>query len=118
MHSSTNTDEIKEAIEQLGHSFQYIEHQTKSDQDTFTDILHLKPNANNKEIYKTQYFLQCRVVIEAPLPRRKIPQCANCQQYGPIKKFCHRRPRCVKCAGEHQIMLEKGEIRQCDMCSL
>lgn len=73
-----------------------------------------KSNANNKEIYKTQHLLQCQVVIEAH-PRREIPQCANCQQYGHTKKFCHRRLRCVKFAGDHLTSQCPRKVRSDDV---
>jgi len=34
-------------------------------------------------------------------PKRDIAQCTNCQKYRYTWKFCHCKPRCVKCAIEH-----------------
>ena len=45
--------------------------------------------------------LYSRIVLEPPRPKRQIPQCARCQKYGHTKSFCHRKPKCIKCAGDH-----------------
>jgi hypothetical protein len=39
--------------------------------------------------------------ITPPKHKREIAQCANCQRYGHTKNYCHLKPRCVKCAGDH-----------------
>lgn len=31
----------------------------------------------------------------------RIVQCKNCQGYNHVKTYCHKPPRCVKCAGDH-----------------
>ena len=41
------------------------------------------------------------VTIETPYVKREIPQCIRCQRYGHTKNFCHKNPRCVKCAQDH-----------------
>ena len=45
--------------------------------------------------------MHCIVTFEPPRPKHEIPQCAKCQQYGHTKAYCHRQPRCIKCAGDH-----------------
>ncbi|XP_036347858.1 putative uncharacterized protein DDB_G0271606, partial [Rhagoletis pomonella] len=64
-------------------------------------IVELKANPNNKEIYDIKYLFTTKIVFEPPRPKREIPQCANCQQYGHTKAYCRRRPVCIKCAGPH-----------------
>lgn len=61
----------------------------------------LKQSPENKQIYNTKYLLNCSIIFEAPKPKRLIPQCASCQRYGHTRGFCFRKPRCVKCAGDH-----------------
>lgn len=63
--------------------------------------INLKPSLENKQIYKVEYLLQCSIVFEVPIPKRDIPQCANCQKYGHTKKFYYLTLRCVKCAKNH-----------------
>jgi hypothetical protein len=64
-------------------------------------IVELAPQDNNKDVYKLKSILNCRVVVEPPRPVHDIPQCGNCQRYGHTKKYCHRKPKCIKCAGDH-----------------
>lgn len=46
--------------------------------------------------------LMCvRVFIEIRNNNRKIIQCHRCQQWGHATSNCFRRPRCVRCAGNH-----------------
>lgn len=64
-------------------------------------IVELKQNENNKLIYEIKTLLHCRITFEPPRPKREIPQCAKCQQYGHTKAYCRRSPKCIKCAGNH-----------------
>lgn len=100
MHYSTNPDDIKSALEKLGHSVTNVwnikQRVTKKPLPIF--IVDLKQNTNNKTIYEVKSLLQCSIIIELPRPKRDIPQCANCQRYGHTKSYCSRKPRCLKCA--------------------
>lgn len=53
-------------------------------------------------IHDIRSILNMKVKIE---PLRKtsdmIPQCKRCQGFNHTRKFCHRDPRCVKCAEKH-----------------
>ena len=31
----------------------------------------------------------------------RIVQCKNCQEFNHVRTYCHKKPRCVKCAGNH-----------------
>lgn len=123
MHPHTDTDEIKNAIEDNGHKVINIwnikDRTTKQPLPLF--FIDLKPSPNNREIYSVKHLLHCRIVFEAPRPKRDIPQCANGQRYEHTKRFCHRRPRCVKCAEEHLILdcPRKGRSDQvkCVLCN-
>lgn len=61
----------------------------------------LKSGPGSKLIYNTKYLLNCRITFEVPRPKRQLPQCATCQRYGHTRRFCFRKPRCVKCTDEH-----------------
>ena len=58
-------------------------------------MVELFSDVSNKYIYDIQYLLHCKVAFEPPRPKCTIPQCANCQQYGHTKAYCHRIPKCV-----------------------
>uniref|UniRef100_A0A1B0DM52 Pre-C2HC domain-containing protein n=1 Tax=Phlebotomus papatasi TaxID=29031 RepID=A0A1B0DM52_PHLPP len=45
--------------------------------------------------------LHCLVQFEAPHVKKEIVQCKNCQYFGHTKSYCNRKPKCVKCAGNH-----------------
>lgn len=88
------------SIEKLGHQVANIwnikDRQTKKPLPMY--FVDLMPNPGNK----IQFLLNCRVVVfEPPRAKRQIPQCATCQRYGHTKGYCFRKPRCVKCAGNH-----------------
>lgn len=60
-----------------------------------------------------------RVTIEPLKKSQLIPQCKNCQAWGHTRKFCHRAPRCVKCAGQHisnKCTKTKGDLPKCYNC--
>lgn len=103
MHHSTPTDELKTAIESLGHNVVSItnikQRITKNPLSLF--YVCLKPNANNKDIYTCSSLFHTKIEFEPPRKKREVPQCTKCQRYGHTKSFCHRSPRCVKCAGNH-----------------
>ncbi|KAJ1114786.1 hypothetical protein NDU88_003017 [Pleurodeles waltl] len=43
----------------------------------------------------------CTVTTEAPRGKRGPIMCYNCQRLGHTSTFCHQKPRCVRCGGEH-----------------
>lgn len=103
LHPSTDIEEIKKEITENGHTVTNIwnirQRATKKPLSMF--FIEVEANDNNKDIYNIQKLLHCRVVVEPPRPKREIPQCGKCQQYGHTKKYCHRKPKCIKCAGDH-----------------
>jgi hypothetical protein len=64
-------------------------------------FVELKPTPNNKDIFNVECIQQCKIKFEPHKHKSDIVQCANCQRYGYTKNYCHLKPRCVKCAGEH-----------------
>lgn len=122
IHPSTDLEEIKSALGDLQHEVRNIwnikHRQTKQPLNIF--YIDLKPQSNNKDIYNLKSILNCKVTFEAPKPKREIPQCTSCQQYGHTKKFCHRQPKCVKCAGNHHTVdcprKERSDKVKCILC--
>lgn len=123
IHYSTSDNEIKTAIEELGYEvanvFNIRQNRTKKPLSMF--YVDIKPNVNNKDIYNVSLLLNAIVKFEPPIPKRDIPQCVKCQRYGHTKAFCHRSPRCVKCAGDHLTIActrkEKSNDVKCILCS-
>lgn len=103
LHPSTPVEDIKEFISAEGHDVVNVcnikDNRTKLPMPLFW--VNLKPKSNNKEIYQLKRMLFTKVNFEPPKAKRSLPQCMNCQTYGHTDKFCHRTPRCVKCAGSH-----------------
>jgi hypothetical protein len=121
--NSINHEEIKSEIENLGHTVINIwnikQHRTKLSLSTF--FIELKPAPNNKDIFNVEYIQQCKIKFEPPKHKRDIAQCANCQRYGHTKNYCHPKPRCVKCAGDHLTSQchrkERSSDVRCVLCS-
>ena len=64
-------------------------------------VIEFEQGANNKEIYDIKMLLYFRIVFEPLRSKRHIPQCPRFQKYGQTKSSCHRKPKCIKCAGDH-----------------
>jgi len=123
IHPSTDIEELKLSIEELGHQVTNIWN-VKDRKTKWPIPLHfvdLKPSPDNKNIYNTQFLLNCRVIFEPPRAKRQIPQCATCQRYGHTKGSCFRKPRCVKCAGNHAtascLRKERSADVKCVLCN-
>lgn len=122
IHPTTETNDIKVALEELDHKVTNIWNikDRKTKMPLPLHYIDLKPNQNNKNIYNVKRLLHCCVVFEPPRPKREIPQCSNCQRYGHTRRFCHRQPRCVKCAGAHNTLdcarKDRSDNVRCVLC--
>ena len=56
---------------------------------------------NVKKIYNITAIRGMRVEVTPYRKTGLLPQCKNCQSWGHTKSYCHKEPRCVKCAGRH-----------------
>ena len=103
IHPSTDINELKKEIEELGHKVDKItsiQHkETKKPLPLF--FIELVANDNNKDIFKINKLINTIVSFEAPHKIREIPQCVRCQSYGHTKNYCNKTPVCVKCAKNH-----------------
>lgn len=104
-HKVTNIWNVKQRITKKSLPMHFIEVESKD---------------NNKDIYNIKSLLHCRVIFEPPRPKRDIPQCSNCQQYGHTRKYCFRKPKCIKCAGDHASSncerKERSDSVKCILC--
>lgn len=122
IHPSTELEDIKTEIQKLGHVVKNVsnikQNRTKKCLPLFNIELESKPN--NKDIYQITKLLNSIVKVESPNPKRDVLQCQRCQHFGHTRKYCHRNPRCVKCAGNHlstQCPKQVKENLKCANCS-
>jgi len=82
MHYSTDEEDIKSAIEHHGHTVinVYNIKQERTNIPLSLFFVDLKPNENNKDIYKTETLNYTKVRFEPPRPKRNIPQCGKFQR--------------------------------------
>ena len=68
IHSSTPNDEIKDEIEKICHEVSNISNirNRVSKRPLSMFFINLKPNSNNKNIYKCSAILHTKITFEAP----------------------------------------------------
>ena len=123
LHPSINTEELKNELIKLGHEAVNIinirQSGTKKPLPLFK--VELKTKDNNKDVHAITRLLHSVVQVEKPHIKREVVQCTSCQRYGHTKTYCHRKPRCVKCAGEHPTnqcqRKEWGTEVKCVLCN-
>lgn len=65
-------------------------------------IVTFSSDTSMKQIKDTKIVCQC-IVSWAPYKNMTgVTQCFNCQSFFHIAKNCYKKPKCVKCAGEHR----------------
>ena len=103
LHYTTDTDDIKRELLDLGHEIRNITNvrhrQTKEPLNLF--FIDLEPTINNKDIYNLTAFQNRIIHFESPRASTIIPQCTRCQQYGHTQRYCNKPYACVKCSGQH-----------------
>lgn len=122
LHHSTNTEDIKQELLQLGHKVRNIingrHHATKEPLNLF--FVDLEPAENNKNIYNIKALQNKIVEIEPPrVNKNNIIQCMRCQQYGHSKTYCNKPFVCVKCGGSHNTTnckKSKDTPAKCALC--
>jgi len=78
---------------------QYTKMETKEPLPVF--MLTFDRTENIKKIYEITDIRGMRVEVTPYRKTTLLPQCKNCQSWGHTKSYCHKEPRCVKCAGKH-----------------
>jgi hypothetical protein len=86
-HPSTEVNDIKQALKDEGHEVTNIWNvkQRATNKPLPIHLIDIKPNTNNKEIYRINTLVNTIVKFEAPHIKREIPQCLRCQNYGHTK---------------------------------
>jgi hypothetical protein len=105
LHHSTNLDDIKQELAELGHTIRNIinvRHKlTKEPLNLF--FVDLEPAQNNKKIYEVTDIQNRTVKIEPPhSSKTNITQCMRCQQYGHTKSYYKKPIVCVR-SPDHQF---------------
>ena len=121
IHYSIDKEEIKDAIQELGHRVRNIiniRHKiTKQPLSLF--YIDLEPQTNNKDIFNVRTLINTIVKFEPPHAKREIVQCKRCQRYEHTKGFCGYPYRCVKCGADHptdQCKKENNTPAKCALC--
>lgn len=123
LHPSINTDDLKNELIELGHDVVHISNIRQSGTKKPLPLfqVELRTKENNKDIHSINRLMYSVVQVEKPHVKREVVQCTTCQRYGHTKTYCNRRPRCVKCAGEHLTnqceRKEWGTEVKCVLCS-
>jgi hypothetical protein len=88
IHATTNLNDIKKEIKELGHTVTNIWNIKKqgTKKAIYIFYIELKPKSNNKNIYNICSLLQCRVKFKSPHSKHEIHQCIHCHWYS-HKKF-------------------------------
>ncbi|KAL4143312.1 hypothetical protein QTP88_005658 [Uroleucon formosanum] len=122
LHPTTSHEDIIAGLSDLGHHVSNVHNIKRFSDKTplplfFVDI---NSDTNNLDIYKIQFLLNTKIVVEKPHPRKGPPQCHICQTYGHTRSYCHYVPRCVKCGEEHLSVScnkSKDSPAKCALCS-
>jgi hypothetical protein len=127
--------DIKVMIKNLHHSFQPVnilhslkeqgfqalnatpklKWRTKEPLDMFIVSFHRNTDIN--KIFEIKTICRAIVTVESLRSNKLIPQCKICQSLGHTRNYCHKTPKCVKCAGSHLTLLcDKPQLAQPKCC--
>lgn len=121
LHHSFAENDIKEALKQKGfivRNILNVKHKITK-QPLPLHFIDLEPTDNVKDIFNLKYLLYSKIKVEAPHPKKVIPQCIRCQSWGHTRSFCNRPYRCVKCSGNHsstECDKDPTSSPKCAMC--
>ncbi|KAL4126020.1 hypothetical protein QTP88_010252 [Uroleucon formosanum] len=122
LHPSTDISYIKSELSALGFQARNINNarhrQSKLPLPIF--FIDLEPDSANSAIFKLSSLCFTIIKVEAPYPKKDIPQCLRCQSYGHTRTYCSHQPRCVRCGDLHDSPLclkNRSEPAKCALCS-
>lgn len=72
-----------------------------------------------EKVWKLTHLLGVQVSVDPFEPRAGVPQCYRCQGFGHSSVNCNLPPRCVRCAGDHEVrncVLPHGSGIKCCNC--
>jgi hypothetical protein len=102
LHSTTNIDDIKQEIETHEHKVRAVVNVISREKVALPlFFVDLEPAPNNPSVFEITNILHCKIKIEEPRNNKTVPQCTRCQTFSHTKSYCSRKPKCVKCGGDH-----------------
>ena len=104
LHSETEPTEIVEELVAKGFlavsAVNILSSRTKQPLNLF--MLTFDTDQEVKQVYNiTRIAYQAVKIEELRKTSNRIVQCKNCQEFNHVRTYCHKAPRCVKCAGTH-----------------
>src|SRR5436190_13671343 len=121
MHFSTDINDIKTSLQELGHNVRNIINMRhfKTKQPLSMFFIDLEPSSINRDIFDVQYLMNAKIIFEPPRKKKEIVQCNRCQLYGHTRTYCRLKFRCVKCGQDHDstsCMKESTTAPTCALC--
>jgi hypothetical protein len=103
LHSSCSPEQIVQELRRKGYQIldavNILKWNTKEPLPVF--MLTFERTENIQKIYEITAIRGMKVEVTPYRKTKLLPQCKNCQSWGHTKAYCHKDPRCVKCAGQH-----------------
>lgn len=121
LHSSTPPSLITSELSALGFQVRNVVNIISRHKTALPMFfIDLENSSKTEEIYGLNRLLCSVIKIEEMRKNKKIVQCTRCQEYNHTKGYCHRLPRCVRCAGPH-LTTECSQARDspttCVLCN-
>ena len=106
LHSSCTPEQIVQELRRKGYQIldavNILKWNTKEPLPVF--MLTFERTENIQKIYEISAIRGMKVEVTPYRKTKLLPQCKNCQSWGHTKAYCHKDPRCVKCAGHHNTV--------------
>jgi len=106
LHSSCTPEQIVQELRQKGYQIldavNILKWNTKKPLPVL--MLTFERTENIQKIYEISAIRGMKVEVTPYRKTKLLPQCKNCQSWGHTKAYCHKDPRCVKCAGHHNTV--------------
>jgi len=85
LHPTTSHEDIIAGLSDLGHHVTNVHNIKRFSDKTPRPLffVDLKMNTNNLDIYKIEFLLNTKIVVEKRYPPKGPPQCHVCQTYNP-----------------------------------
>lgn len=118
LHYSCAKEKIEQDLKKRGYKILEVtpklKYKTKQALNMF--MLSFSQDEDINKIYGITDIMGMRVEIVPLKKNNLIPQCKNCQGYGHTQNYCARRPRCVRCTGNHSTSQCDKPKSACPKC--
>ena len=104
IHCQTATNDIVEELKNKGFKIisavNILSNRSKEPLNLF--MLSFQKEQDIKLVYSIKTIgYQTVKIEELRKASNRIVQCKNCQEFNHVRTYCHKKPKCVKCAGTH-----------------